>query len=172
FEVVEARWLFGLAPEQIDVLIHPASIVHSMVEFADGAIKAQMGTPDMRVPIAYALSFPERLPLPEGFGRLEIEQQTPLSFAHVEQERYPALSLVGECMAAGGTALCAFNAANEVAVEAFLAGRIAFTDMVKVIGSALQTIPENAKPTLEEYMECNTRTKADARKFITHIIRN
>ena len=166
FEVVEARWLFGLEAEQIEVLIHPASIVHSMVEFADGAIKAQLGTPDMRVPIAYALSFPERLALPGDFGRLEIGKHPPLSFAPVEEERYPALGLVRDCMEAGGTALCVFNAANEVAVEAFLAGRIGFPDIVSVIRETLQHNPSTTRPTLEEYMACNTAARAAAEKIV------
>ncbi len=166
FEVVEARWLFGLEAEQIEVLIHPASIVHSMVEFADGAIKAQLGTPDMRVPIAYALSFPERLALPEGFGRLEIGEHPPLSFAPVEQERYPALGLVRDCMQAGGTALCVLNAANEVAIGAFLAGRIAFTDIAKVISETIEQAQITTRPTLEDYMECNTAARTAAEKLI------
>ena len=171
FEVVEARWLFGLAPEQIDVLIHPQSIVHSMVEFADGAMKAQLGTPNMRVPIAYALSFPERLPLPEEFGRLEIEHNPPLGFAPVEEERYPALELVRDCMIAGGTALCVFNAANEVAVEAFLAGRIGFLDIVKVIGQTLQHSTGAVRPSLEDYMECNTAARRTAEGLINDMLK-
>jgi 1-deoxy-D-xylulose-5-phosphate reductoisomerase len=168
FEVVEARWLFGLAPEQIDVLIHPQSIVHSMVEFADGAMKAQLGTPDMRVPIAYALSFPERLALPDEFGRLELERQPPLSFSAVDDERYPALGIVYRAMASGGTALCTLNAANEVAVEAFLAARIGFLDITRVIEESLEAVENIARPTLEDYMECNRLSREVAAKLITH----
>jgi 1-deoxy-D-xylulose-5-phosphate reductoisomerase len=167
FEVVEARWLFGLAPEQIDVLIHPQSIVHSMVEFADGAMKAQLGTPDMRVPIAYALSFPERLALPDAFGRLALEDHPPLSFAPVDHERYPALGIVRAAMEAGGTALCTLNAANEVAVAAFLDGRIAFTDITGVLEEALAGAENLTRPTLENYMDCNRASRQAAAKLIT-----
>jgi 1-deoxy-D-xylulose-5-phosphate reductoisomerase len=166
FEVVEARWLFGLPGEKIDVLIHPQSIVHSMVEFADGAIKAQLGTPDMRVPIAYALSFPERLALPDGFGRLELEKHPPLGFAPVEQRRYPAMALVREAMEAGGTALCTLNAANEVAVEAFLAGKIGFLDIVRMISTTLEKAEHIAAPTFEDYINCNTEARKTAEETI------
>ncbi len=166
FEVVEARWLFGLAGQQIDVLIHPDSIVHSMVEFADGAVKAQLGTPDMKVPIAYALSFPERLEMPVNARRLEIEKCPPLSFAPVEAERYPALELVREAMAAGGTACCTLNAANEVAVAAFLEGRIGFLDIVRVIRETLQRAGNVARPTLDDYIECNTISRKTAEQTI------
>ncbi len=168
FEVVEARWLFGLAPEQIDVLIHPQSIVHSMVEFADGAVKAQMGTPDMRVPIAYALSYPARLPLPEDFGRLSFADHPNLGFAPVDDARFPALRLAREAMAAAGTALCAFNAANEVAVEAFLAGRIGFPDIVRTIAATLERAENIARPTLDDYIECNTEARRSAEHLITN----
>jgi 1-deoxy-D-xylulose-5-phosphate reductoisomerase len=166
FEVVEARWLFGLPGEKIDVLIHPQSIVHSMVEFEDGAVKAQLGTPDMRVPIAYALSFPARMALPDSFGRLRLEDHPPLSFAPVDVERYPALGLVREAMAVGGTALCALNAANEVAVEAFLGDRIGFLDIERIIGATLERSENIAKPTLEDYMECNRRSRQIAAKHL------
>ncbi len=166
FEVVEARWLFGLKPEQIDVLIHPASIVHSMVEFADGAIKAQLGTPDMRVPIAYALSCPARLPLPDDFGRLSLADHPPLGFAPVDEERYPALGLVRECMEAAGTALCAFNAANEVAVAAFLEGRIGFLDIVTTIRRTVEQVGNIARPSLDDYTLCNTRSRIIAEETI------
>jgi 1-deoxy-D-xylulose-5-phosphate reductoisomerase len=168
FEVVEARWLFGLAPEQIDVVVHPQSIVHSMVEFCDGALKAQLGTPDMRVPIAYALSYPARLALPEAFGRLSLADHPALSFEEVDEARFPALGLVREAMAAGGTALCALNAANEVAVEAFLAGRIGFLDIVRTIRATLENSENIARPTLEDYIACNTRARHIAEQLITH----
>jgi 1-deoxy-D-xylulose-5-phosphate reductoisomerase len=161
FEVVEARWLFGLAPQQIEVLLHPQSIVHSMVEFCDGSVKAQMGTPDMRTPIAYALSFPDRLPLPrgDGFERLSLAGQPALSFAEVDHARYPALKIALDAMAAEGTALCAVNAANEVAVAAFLDGRIAFTDIVRVIAATLERIDNIANPTLDDLIACNAAAR-------------
>ncbi len=168
FEVVEAKWLFGLDAEQIDVLIHPQSIVHSMVEFCDGAVKAQLGTPDMKVPIAYALSYPARLPLPEDFGRLSLADHPNLSFAAVDHERFPALALAREAMIAGGTALCTFNAANEVAVEAFLAGKIGFLDIVRTIRVALERAENIADPTLDDYIYCNTEARRIAAQLITH----
>ncbi|MDR2913213.1 MAG: 1-deoxy-D-xylulose-5-phosphate reductoisomerase [Alistipes sp.] len=165
FEVVEARWLFGLEPAQIDVLIHRQSIVHSMVEFADGAVKAQMGTPDMRVPIAYALSFPARLAL-RGEG-LSLTGAA-LTFEEVDEARYPALALVRECMAAGGTALCALNAANEVAVAAFLEGRIRFTEIVRTVERTLERAGGSgqARPTLDDYIECNSQARRIAEKIV------
>ncbi len=131
FEVVEAHWLFGLPAEKIDVLLHPQSIVHSMVEFADGAVKAQLGTPDMKVPISYALSFPRRLAAPDTTPRLSLADYPALTFAEVDRERYPALRIAYDCLAAGGTSLCVMNAANEAAVAAFLEGRIDFPGIVR-----------------------------------------
>ncbi len=161
FEVVEAHWLFGLPTDKIDVLIHPQSIIHSMVEFEDGAIKAQIGTPDMRVPIAYALSFPVRLPA--ICPTLSFADHPTLTFAEVNHERYPALGLARECLAAGGTSLCTMNAAGEVAVEAFLAGRIGYLDIVRTIRSTLDRAQNIANPTLEDYINCNNESKLIAK---------
>ncbi len=172
FEVVEAKWLFGLADNQIDVLIHPQSIVHSMVELCDGAVKAQLGTPDMRVPIAYALSFPERMTLPEDYGRLSPTDHPSLTFAPVDGERYPALELARECMAAGGTALCTFNAANEVAVAAFLEGRTGFLDIVRTVRETLDRTENITAPTLDDYIECNTLARKTAEETIHNGNRN
>lgn len=168
FEVVEARWLFDLAPGQIDVVIHPQSIVHSMVEFADGAVKAQLGTPDMRTPIAYALSFPARMPLPDSFGRLRFSGQS-LTFADVDCERYPALQLTRDAMSAGGTALCAFNAANEVAVAAFLAGRISFPAIVSTISATIARCGTTPHPTIEDYIQCNREANLIAEELIKQL---
>ncbi len=122
FEVIEAHWLFGLPAEKIDVLVHPQSVVHSMVEFEDGAIKAQLGTPDMRLPIQYALTFPER---PDyGGARFDFARSSTLTFEEVDDDKFPALGIAYECLRRGGTAPCTMNAANEVAVAAFLQGRI------------------------------------------------
>lgn len=166
FEVVEARWLFGLKPEQIEVLIHPQSIVHSMVELCDGAVKAQLGTPDMKVPIAYALSYPARLPLPDDFGRLSLADRPSLSFSHVDHERFPALKLACEAMEAAGTALCTFNAANEVAVAAFLEGRIGFLDIERTIRRTVERAENIARPTLDDYTACNTESRRIAEAAI------
>ena len=121
FEVIEAHWLFGVPAERISVLIHPQSIVHSMVEFGDGAIKAQLGSPDMRTPIAYALSFPQRLDRP--VAPFSFAEHPTLTFAEVDRIKYPALDLAYDCLRRGGTAGCTMNGANEVAVAAFLARR-------------------------------------------------
>jgi 1-deoxy-D-xylulose-5-phosphate reductoisomerase len=167
FEVVEARWLFGLAPEQIDVVLHPQSIVHSMVEFVDGSVKAQMGTPDMRTPIAYALSFPDRLPL--ELPRMSLTGMPALSFTPVDHTRYPVLGVVMAAMAEGGSALCTVNAAGEVAVAAFLEGRIAFTDIVRVIAGALEGVENIARPTFDDLVECNKQSRIFSANLITKI---
>lgn len=167
FEVIEARWLFGLKPEQIDVLIHPQSIVHSMVEFADGAIKAQLGTPDMRVPIQYALSFPHRLQLetpPFDFMR-----HPELTFRAVDRQKYPALDLAYHCLYTGGTSGCIFNAANEVAVAAFLDRQIGYTDIVRTIEYTFGRVALNSKPTLEEYALTNAEARRVAEDYIQNL---
>ncbi len=160
FEVVEARWLFGV--DRIDVVIHPQSVVHSMVEFADGAVKAQLGTPDMRTPIAYALGYPERLGLP--YEPLDLCGD--LSFREVDHARYPALGLVRRCLERGGTACCALNAANEVAVEAFLAQRIGFLDIVPLVEGVLERVGNVHGPALEDYVAINGEAKRLAREMI------
>ena len=138
FEVIEAHWLFGLPAEKIDVLVHPQSVVHSMVEFADGAIKAQLGTPDMRLPIQYALTFPER---PDyGGQRFDFARTPSLTFEEVDGDKFPALGIAYECLERGGTAPCTMNAANEVAVAAFLQGRIGYSDIVRLIERALEPV--------------------------------
>jgi 1-deoxy-D-xylulose-5-phosphate reductoisomerase len=127
FEVIEARWLFGVPHEKIEVLVHPQSVVHSMVELADGAVMAQLGTPDMHLPIQYALTYPQRLPL--GGERLKLSE---LTFREPDMEKYPCLGLAYDALKMGGNAGCTLNAANEAAVEAFLGGRIKFTDIARV----------------------------------------
>ena len=123
-EVIEARWLFGLAPEQIKVLIHPQSIIHSMVVCRDQSVLAQLGTPDMRVPIAYGLSFPERIA--SGASRLDLLSTPALSFEEADERRFPGLHLSWQALRAAEGSTAVLNAANEVAVEAFLAGRLRF----------------------------------------------
>ena len=135
FEVIEAHWLFGVPAERISVLIHPQSIVHSMVEFGDGAIKAQLGSPDMRTPIAYALSFPQRLDRP--VAPFSFAEHPTLTFAEVDRIKYPALDLAYDCLRRGGTAGCTMNGANEVAVAAFLARRCGYLEIVRSIEYAL-----------------------------------
>lgn len=164
FEVIEARWLFGTPADQISVLIHPQSIVHSMVEFEDGAIKAQLGTPDMHLPISYALSFPERKNRPtERFDFLANPQ---LSFREVDRVKYPALDVAYDCLRRGGTAACTMNGANEVAVAAFLAGRIGFLDIVRSIEQSLARATFIARPTLDDYALADTEARALAREVL------
>ena len=134
-EVIEARWLFDLAPEKIEVLIHPQCLVHALVEFADGSALAQLAPPDMRLPIAYALGYPERWESP--FPRLNLAAAGPLEFRPVDQKRFPALGLGYAALAQGGTAAAALNGANETAVEAFLQGRLGFTRIAEVAEAVL-----------------------------------
>lgn len=164
FEVIEAHWLFGVPPEKIDVILHPQSIVHSMVEFEDGAIKAQLGTPDMRMPISYALFFPERAHRPGE--RFDFTAHPTLSFAEVDREKYPALDIAYDCLRRGGTAACTMNGANEVAVAAFLAGRCAWLDIVRTIAHALGHASFTAAPTLADYAAANDEARRLAAEFL------
>jgi 1-deoxy-D-xylulose-5-phosphate reductoisomerase len=135
-EVIEAHWLFGVAAGKIRVVVHPQSIVHSLVEFIDGSVVAQLGIPDMRIPIAYALSYPERIEL--GLSRLSLSDCGNLSFEKPDYDRFPALRLAFSVMEEGGVKPAVLNAANEVAVAAFLAGEIGFTDITRVVAATLE----------------------------------
>ncbi len=164
FEVIEAHWLFGTPPERIDVVLHPQSIVHSMVEFEDGAIKAQLGTPDMRMPISFALLYPDRAHRPcERFDFLAHQQ---LTFAAVDRAKYPALDIAYDCLRRGGTAACTMNGANEVAVAAFLGGRCAWLDIVRTIEHALAHAAFVERPTLADYAEADAEARALAAAFL------
>jgi 1-deoxy-D-xylulose-5-phosphate reductoisomerase len=138
-EVIEARWLFDMAPEAIEVVIHPQSIVHSMVEYVDGSVIAQLSNPDMRVPIAHALAYPERIE--SGARHLDLTQHKGLSFEQPDHSRFPCLGLAYAALRAGGTAPAVLNAANEVAVEAFLGGRLGFTGIARVIRETMAEVP-------------------------------
>ena len=165
FEVIEARWLFGVRPEQIEVVVHPQSIIHSMVEFDDGAIKAQLGTPDMHLPIQYALTFPQRwnsTQEPFSFARC-----TGFTFEQPDRERFPALQLAFEALARGGNSCCTLNAANEKAVAAFLDRQIGFTEIPRIIETTLAKATFIAKPTLEDYQASD----AEAREISQRLIR-
>ena len=157
FEVIEARWLFGLRPEQIDVVIHPRSVIHSMVQFGDGAVKAQIGTPDMHLPIQYALTFPQRLPL-QG-PRIDFCKLGCLEFFEPDPMRFPNLALAFECLRRGGNAGAVLNAANEVAVAAFLQGRIGYSDIVRLIERALEQADFLPSPTVEDYTACDREVR-------------
>jgi len=170
FEVIEAMWLFGLPPSRIDVLIHPQSIVHSMVEYRDASLIAQLGVPDMRIPIGYALSYPERLPL--ELPRLHPHRMDGWVFEPPDGKRFPALSLAYRAAEAGGTAPATLNAANEVAVGAFLAGRIRFTDIVRVVekSSAAWRKAERSV-TLKNVLRADAETREEASRIISRLRR-
>ena len=170
FEVIEAMWLFGLPPSRIDVLIHPQSIVHSMVEYRDGSLIAQLGVPDMRIPIGYALSYPERLPL--ELPRLLPHRMDGWVFEPPDGKRFPALSLAYGAAEAGGTAPATLNAANEVAVGAFLAGRIRFTDIVRVVEkvSAAWRRAERSV-TLKDVLRADAEARAETSRIISRMRR-
>jgi 1-deoxy-D-xylulose-5-phosphate reductoisomerase len=146
-EVIEARWLFGLEPGQVEVVIHPESVVHSMVEFVDGSVIAQISPPDMRLPIQYALTYPDRLP---GAGqRLDLGQSLAFHFEPPDRETFPSLDLGFEVMKQGGTAGAALNAANEAAVARFLKGEIGFLDIPRACRAALENHTFDPRPTLD-----------------------
>lgn len=164
FEVIEAHWLFGTPADRISVLLHPQSVVHSMVEFEDGAIKAQLGTPDMRMPISYALLYPHRAVRPEEHFDFMAHPQ--LTFAEVDRLKYPALDIAYECLRRGGTAACTMNGANEVAVAAFLAGRCRWTEIVRAIEYALARAARSAEPTLDDYAAANDESRRLAAEYL------
>lgn len=164
FEVIEAKWLFDLTPEQIEVVVHPQSVVHSAVQFADGAVKAQLGVPDMRVPIQLAFSYPERLS--SSFDRLDFCQASPLTFEKPDVTRFRNLSLAFEAMRRGGNTPCVLNAANEVVNRAFLEDRVGFLQMSDLIEDALAHIPYLESPTLEDYL----LTDAETRRYTGSLI--
>ncbi len=169
-EVIEATWLFGLPPARIDVLIHPQSIVHSMVEYRDGSLIAQLGVPDMRIPIGYALSYPERLPL--ELPRLLPHRMDGWVFEPPDRKNFPALSMAYAASEAGGTAPAILNAANEVAVGAFLAGRIRFTDIVRVAEALTGTWRRGKEPvTLKDVLRADAEARDEATRIISRIRR-
>lgn len=163
-EVIEAHWLFGLDYDQIDVLLHPESIVHSFVEFEDTSIIAQLGNPDMRVPIQYALTYPDRLPSPSK--RLSLAQAGRLNFREMDMERFPCLRMAYECGRRGGTAATAFNAANEVAVAAFLKGLIPFLQIEYIIEKVLDQHVLIQNPVLEEIHLADQQSRRFAESLI------
>jgi 1-deoxy-D-xylulose-5-phosphate reductoisomerase len=159
-EVIEAHWLFGVPAERIEVVIHPQSIVHSLVEYVDGSVIAQLSNPDMRVPIAHALAHPERIA--SGARPLDLAALRSLSFEQPDHERFPCLQLAYEALRSGGTAPAALNAANEVAVAAFLAGRIPFTAIASVIADTLHAFPAAPADSLAALMEADSTARRKA----------
>lgn len=164
FEVIEAHWLFGIDADRISVVVHPQSIVHSMVEFDDGAIKAQLGTPDMHMPISYALMYPSRASRPQE--RFSFTDHPTLTFAEVDRVKYPALDIAYDCLRRGGTAACTMNGANEVAVAAFLGHRCGYLDIVGSIRYALANSSFTVSPSLDDYAAADAEARALAREFL------
>jgi 1-deoxy-D-xylulose-5-phosphate reductoisomerase len=163
-EIIEARWLFGASPEQIEVVIHPQSVVHSMVEYADGSVIAQLGHPDMRTPIAQALAYPERIDA--GVSSLDLFGIGPLSFERPDFERFPAIELAYAALRSGGAAPATLNAANEIAVAAFLEGRLPFLQITAVIEETLKVLPASPLGTLEDVLAADDRARARANQII------
>ncbi len=163
-EMIEAKWLFNLKPEQIQVVIHPQSIVHSMVQFTDGSIKAQMGLPDMKLPIQYALGFPQRIK--NDFSRLDFKKYPVLNFEEPDVKTFRNLALATDAMYKGGNMPCILNAANEIAVWAFLRNRIGFLDMTAIVEKTMENINFIETPTLEQYFDSD----AEARNFAASMI--
>lgn len=161
FEVIEAKWLFNVDVKNIEVVVHPQSIVHSAVQFADGSIKAQLGVPDMRLPIQYALSYPNRIP--NTYNRVNLFDLGTLTFEKPDLKKFHNLALAYKAIEMGGNAPCILNAANEVANAAFLRGEVGFLQMSDIIENALQQIPHIAHPTYDDYVN----TDSETRKFIS-----
>ena len=165
FEVIEARWLFNMTADQIEVAVHPQSIVHSMVQFSDGAIKAQLGCPDMKVPIAYALSYPDRMASHIN-GKLRIEDYAHLTFERPDLDRFPNLRLAFETLAQGGDRTCVLNAANEVTNEAFRRGQCKFLQMAEINEKVLDIMPMVARPSLDDYFAIDAEARIKANELI------
>lgn len=163
FEIIEARWLFGIEPERIKPVVHPQSIVHSMVEFADGAVKAQLGLPDIHLPISYALGERERIAAP---AHMTLADYARLDFMEPDTKRFPCLTLAQTAMETGGTAACTINAANEIANEAFRKGRIRFTDIYEIITATLEKAPSVARPELDDYVAVNAAARSIATELV------
>jgi 1-deoxy-D-xylulose-5-phosphate reductoisomerase len=164
-EMIEAKWLFNLQPDQVQVVIHPQSIIHSMIQFEDGSIKAQMGMPDMKLPIQYAFSFPRRLP--SNFPRYDFRKPNTLTFEEPDTRTFRNLTLATDALHKGGNLPCVLNAANEIAVFAFLRNRIGFLDMTDLVERTMQEMPFIEHPTLEEYFDSD----GEARNFAASLIK-
>jgi 1-deoxy-D-xylulose-5-phosphate reductoisomerase len=156
-ELIEAHYMFGLAPARIDIVIHPQSVVHSLVEFVDGSVLAQLGSPDMRIPIAYALAWPERMETPAQ--RLDLVALARLDFEAPDLQRFPALKPAREALEAGGSAPIVLNAANEAAVASFLAGAIAFPEIAEIVARTLEQIDAAAPQSVAEVLEIDRLTR-------------
>ena len=163
-EVIEARWLFNATPEQIQVVLHPQSVIHSLVEYRDGSLLAQLGHPDMRTPIAHALAWPERIE--SGVSSLDIFAVARLDFSPPDVQRFPCLRLAYQTVRAGGTSGAIMNAANEVAVQAFLERRLAFTGIARVVEQVMDSVPGGAAVTLDAVLEADKVARVSAERFV------
>lgn len=162
-EVIEAKWLFNVKPSQIEVIVHPQSIIHSLVQFKDGSIKAQLGLPDMKLPIHYAFGYPDRIAT--AFPRFDFTNYPSFTFEKPDTETFANLSHAFKALDAGGLMPCAMNAANEIAVEKFLQDKISFLQMSEVVEKTMDKVSNKQKPTLEDYFDCNT----EARKIASEL---
>lgn len=166
FEMIEAHWLFGCPAKQIEIVVHPQSIVHSMVAFSDGSVKAQLGIPDMHLPIRYALGYPERLATLQE--PLQLSQFRELTFEAPDMQKFPLLSFAFDAIEMGGNQPCVLNAANEIAVAAFLRGEIKFTDMPRLVAQTMEYIPFITTPTYTDLVQTNGEARAYAGSLLTH----
>jgi 1-deoxy-D-xylulose-5-phosphate reductoisomerase len=164
-EMIEAKWLFGLQNEQIDVIVHPQSAIHSFVQFIDGSLKAQAGVPDMKLPIQYALAYPQRLT--NSFKRFEFKDFATLSFEEPDYKTFRNLALAKDAMYKGGNTPCVLNAANEITVQAFLQNRVDFLEMSDIIEKTISKVSYVASPSFEDYEECD----AEARKYAEELVK-
>lgn len=167
FEMIEAKWLFDVSPEQIEIAVHPQSIVHSMVQFEDGTVKAQLGLQDMRMPIRYALSFPERMKCQTR--KMTIDDYAQLTFERPDMERFPLLKYAFDAIHTGGTMPCILNAANEIAVDAFLHDRISYPQIAETIAETMNRIKVTASPTYEDYVNTNEEARRYAEQYIASL---
>jgi 1-deoxy-D-xylulose-5-phosphate reductoisomerase len=163
-EVIEAKWLFNLNPEQIDVIVHPQSIIHSIVQFTDGSMKAQMGHPDMKLPIQYAFTYPQRLK--NNFPRFDFLKYPQLTFEKPDTETFSNLKLAYQAMNKGGNIPCVLNAANEVVVNAFLEDKIGFLQMSEIIEKAINKMPFIKQPSLQDYLQCDKETRILVKELV------
>jgi 1-deoxy-D-xylulose-5-phosphate reductoisomerase len=163
-EVIEAKWLFNLKADQIEVIVHPQSIIHSLVQFEDGIMKAQMGLPDMKLPIQYALGYPERLPT--NWPRFNFMDYPTFTFEQADTTTFRGLAIAYDVMQTGGNAACVMNAANEVAVAAFLKDKISFLRIAELVEATLNKIPFQTHLQLEDYLACDAESRAVANQLL------
>lgn len=165
FEVIEACWLFDFSPDEVDVVVHPQSTVHAMVEYNDGSVIAQICATDMRMPIQYALTWPERAPAP--VPKIDWSETRKWEFHAPDLDKFPLLGLAYEAQRNGGIATCVLNAADEIAVEAFLAGKISFPGIARVVAETLQRTPDSEPRSIREILEADRAARATARDMVT-----